>query len=181
MTQAGRASVAGVLEAVLAACTVGRSRVVLIEGAAGCGKTHLLDAVAEHAAAEGALVLTAAATEAERRTPLGVLRQLVDDAPDFALPHSRAGKAPHAFQAEVCELALAGPVVLCVDDVHHADPQSSQHLGRLVRHARPAPVLVVATVASYAAEARCPWSEAEWTRQPHYRRIQLGLLSRTTM
>ncbi|WP_316762810.1 AAA family ATPase [Streptomyces herbicida] len=183
MTQAGRASVAGALETVLATCTVGRSRVVLIEGAAGCGKSHLLNAVAERAVAAGALVLTAAATEAGRRVPLGVLRQLVGSAPPFALPRTGAEdakptrEAMRTFCAELCDLALAGPVVLCLDDVQHADAQSLHHLGYLVRHARPAPVLVVGTVSSYADAAQEPLCAPELTRQPHFRRIRIGLLS----
>ncbi|MFF4550877.1 AAA family ATPase [Streptomyces sp. NPDC001406] len=183
MTQAGRASVAGALETVLATCTVGRSRVVLIEGAAGCGKSRLLHAVAEQAVAAGALVLTAAATEAGRRMPLGVLRQLVGSAPPFALPRTGAEdakpprEAMRTFCAELCDLALAGPVVLCLDDVQHADAQSLHHLGYLVRHARPAPVLVVGTVSSYADAAQEPSCAPELTRQPHFRRIRIGLLS----
>ncbi|MGW7256823.1 AAA family ATPase [Streptomyces sp. NPDC054834] len=183
MTEADRASVSGALETVLATCAVGRSRVVLIEGAAGCGKSHLLDTVAERAAATGALVLTAVATAAERRVPLGVLRQLVGSAPVFALPRT-AGEAAaipseeamRAFCAELCDLALDGPVVLCLDDVQHADAQSLHHLRHLVRHARPAPVLLVATISSYA-EAQQDLFAPELTRQPHFRRIRLGLLS----
>lgn len=183
MTQVGRASVAGALETVLATCTVGRSRVVLIEGAAGCGKSRLLHAVAEQAVVAEALVLTAAATEAGRRMPLGVLRQLVGSAPPFALPRTGAEdtkptrEAMRTFCAELCDLALAGPVVLCLDDVQHADAQSLHHLGYLVRHARPAPVLVVGTVSSYADAAQEPSCAPELTRQPHFRRIRIGLLS----
>ncbi|MEU6556632.1 AAA family ATPase [Streptomyces sp. NPDC046915] len=183
MTEADRASVSGALETVLATCAVGRSRVVLIEGAAGCGKSHLLDAVAERSAAAGALVLTAVATAAERRVPLGVLRQLVGSAPVFALPRTdgEAAEVPpeeamRAFCAELCDLALDGPVVLCLDDVQHADTQSLHHLRHLVRHARPAPVLLVATISSYA-ESQQDLFAPELTRQPHFRRIRLGLLS----
>ncbi|GGJ51675.1 ATP-binding protein [Streptomyces brasiliensis] len=183
MTEAGRASVAGALDTVLAACAVGRSRVVLIEGAVGCGKSHLLRTVAERAAAAGALVLTATASASGRRVPLGVLRQLVGSAPVFTLPCSGAGgavppdEAMRTFCAELCDLARGGPVVLCLDDVQHADPQSLHHLRYLVRHARPAPVLVVATVAAYADQPQEPLFAPEFPRQPHVRRIRLGLLS----
>jgi DNA-binding CsgD family transcriptional regulator len=183
MTEAGRASVAGALDTVLATCAVGRSRVVVIEGVAGCGKSHLLDAVAERATAAGALVLTAVATEAARRVPLGVLRQLVAGAPVFALPRSGADSAVppeetmRIFREELCDLALDGPVVLCLDDVQHADTQSLHHLRHLVRHARPAPILVVATVSAHAADLEPPFSAPELPRQPHFRRIRLGLLS----
>ncbi|MER6569562.1 AAA family ATPase [Streptomyces sp. NPDC001093] len=183
MTEAERASVAKALEAVLTICAVGRSRAVLIEGAAGCGKSHLLDAVAERAAAAGALVLTAAATEQERRVPLGVLRQLVCSAPVFALARTEAddavpsGEAMRAFCAELCDLALDGPVVLCLDDVQHTDSQSLHHLRHLIRHVRPAPVLVVATVSASTDHAQEPLFTPELLRQPHVRRIRLGLLT----
>jgi DNA-binding CsgD family transcriptional regulator len=180
-TEADRASVSGALESVLTTCAVGRSRAVLIEGAAGCGKSHLLDAVAERATAAGALVLTAAADEQERRVPLGVLRQLVDSAPVFALPRTGADDAVpteaamRAFRAELCALALDGPVVLCLDDVQYADPQSLHYLRHLVRHVRPAPVLVIATAAVHDPQE--PFLTAELLRQPHVRRIRLGLLT----
>ncbi|MFF3919626.1 AAA family ATPase [Streptomyces sp. NPDC001852] len=186
MTEAERASVAGALKTVLTTCAVGRSRAVLIEGAAGCGKSHLLDAVAERAAAAGALVLTAAATEQERRVPLGVLRQLVCSAPVFALARTGtddavpAEEAMRAFCAELCDLALDGPVVLCLDDVQHTDPQSLHHLRHLVRHVRPAPVLVVATVAAHADHtdlAQEPLFTPELLRLPYVRRVRLGLLT----
>ncbi|WP_189958800.1 helix-turn-helix transcriptional regulator [Streptomyces alanosinicus] len=171
------------LESVLTTCAVGRSRAVLIEGAAGCGKSHLLDAVAERATAAGALVLTAAAGEQERRVPLGVLRQLVGSAPVFALPRTGADDAVPSeealltFCAELCGLALDGPVVLCLDDVQHADPQSLHHLRHLVRHARPAPILLVATSTTGTEHTQDPLFTPELTRQPHFRRIRLGLLT----
>ncbi|WP_330343117.1 helix-turn-helix transcriptional regulator [Streptomyces sp. NBC_00557] len=183
MTEAERTSVAGALQTVLTTCAVGRSRAVLIEGPAGCGKSHLLDAVSERAAAAGALVLTAAATEQERRVPLGVLRQLVCSGPAFALARTGADdavpseEAMRAFRTELCGLALDGPVVLCLDDVQHTDPQSLHCLRHLVRHLRPAPVLVVATVAAYADPAQEPLFTPELLRLPYVRRIRLGLLT----
>ncbi|MGW7256878.1 AAA family ATPase [Streptomyces sp. NPDC054834] len=175
MTEAAdRTSVAGALETVLATCAVGRSRVVVIEGAAGCGKSHLLAAVAERAAAVGALVLTAAATEDGRRAPLGVLRQLAGTAPLFALP--RREEAGAEFCAQLCALAAGGPVVLCVDDVQHADPLSLPYLRHLAQHARPAPVLLVVAVSAQAAGDDAAFV-TELTGRPHVRRITLGPLS----
>ncbi|MFI7406900.1 AAA family ATPase [Streptomyces sp. NPDC049541] len=182
MTEADRTSVAGALETVLTACTAGRSRVVLIEGGAGCGKTHLLNAVAERAAAAGALLLTAAATESERGAPLGVLRQLVGGAPVLALPRTGADdavpseEAMRTFCAQLCTPALDRPVVLCVDDVQYADAQSLHHLRHLARHARPARVLLVATVSAYAAHIQEPLFTPEPAGR-HVRRIRLGPLA----
>ncbi|MEU6557945.1 AAA family ATPase [Streptomyces sp. NPDC046915] len=175
MTEAAdRTSVAGALETVLATCAVGRSRVVVIEGAAGCGKSHLLAAVAERAAAVGALVLTAAATEDGRRVSLGVLRQLAGTATVFALP--RREEAGAEFCAQLCALAADGPVVLCVDDVQHTDPQSLRYLRHLAQHARPAPVLLVVAVSAQASADDAAFV-TELTGRPHVRRITLGPLS----
>ncbi|WP_026412964.1 helix-turn-helix transcriptional regulator [Actinomadura oligospora] len=55
----------------------GQGRVVIIDGAAATGKTTLLRAFGEHAAATGALVLEAAGTAAGQNVTLAVLRQLV--------------------------------------------------------------------------------------------------------
>ncbi|MFF4402674.1 AAA family ATPase [Streptomyces sp. NPDC001480] len=179
--EASTVSVAGALEEVLATCAAGRSRLVLIEGPAGCGKSHILNAVAARADAAGALVLAAAATATERQEPLSVLRRLIAAAPAFALPRSGAEGAPPAdavevFGAELCALARGGPVVLCLDDLQHTDPQTLTLLPYLVQHARPAPVLVVTTLIS-SGTAQDPVLLGELARHPHVRRIPLGLLS----
>ncbi|MGV9290759.1 AAA family ATPase [Streptomyces sp. NPDC003719] len=183
MTEAaGGVSGAGALETVLAMCAAGRSGTVVVEGAAGCGKSRLLGAVAERAGAAGALVLRAAATEEGLRTPLGVLRQAVGSAPASALgrigPEHRAlrEEAVREFCARLCALAVEGPVVLCVDDVQYADPQSLRYLDHLARHARPAAVLLVVTVAAHAQERHAA-AVAELTGRAGVRRIALGLLS----
>jgi DNA-binding CsgD family transcriptional regulator len=183
MTEAaGGVSVAGALETVLAMCAAGRSGTVVIEGAAGCGKSRLLDAVAAQAGAAGALVLRAAATEEGLLTPLGVLRQAVAGAPAFALARIGAEhralreEAVREFCAQLCALAVEGPVVLCVDDVQYADPQSLRYLDHIARYARPAAVLLVVTLCPQTRE-RHPVAVAELTRRPQVRRIALGLLS----
>jgi DNA-binding CsgD family transcriptional regulator len=183
MTEAADgASGAGALQTVLAMCAAGRSGTVVIEGAAGCGKSRLLEAVAAQAGAAGALVLRAAATEDGLLTPLGVLRQAVASAPAFALarigPEHRAlrEEAVREFCAQLCALAGEGPVVLCVDDVQHADAQSLRYLDHIARHARPAAVLLVVTLCAPAQE-RLAVPVAELTHGPHIRRITLGLLS----
>jgi DNA-binding CsgD family transcriptional regulator len=183
MTEAaGGVPVAGALETVLAMCAAGRSGTVVIEGAAGCGKSRLLDAVAAQAGAAGALVLRAAATEEGLLTPLGVLRQTVGSAPAFALARIGAEhralreEAVREFCAQLCALAVEGPVVLCVDDVQYADPQSLRYLAHIARYARPAAVLLVVTLCAQTRE-RLSVAVAELTRRPQVRRIALGLLS----
>ncbi|MYT24718.1 AAA family ATPase, partial [Streptomyces sp. SID7760] len=59
MTLVGRDAALGALDTALAECAEGGARIVLAEGATGCGKSALADAAAERARAAGALVLTA--------------------------------------------------------------------------------------------------------------------------
>lgn len=66
------------LAALDAAIAGGGPALVLVEGAAGAGKSRLLAAARAQAVAAGARVLEARATELERPFPFGVARQLVE-------------------------------------------------------------------------------------------------------
>ncbi|MFI1152695.1 AAA family ATPase [Streptomyces sp. NPDC020817] len=183
MTLAGREAGIELLETALADCVAGRSRIVLIEAGTGCGKSALVDLVAERAATAGALVLYAVGAPEEQQVPLGVLRQLVNSEQVFALPRPSEGpgapsrvEAMQAFCAELRELSLDCPVVLCVDDVQYADRESLQYVQYLARHARTAPVLVVVAGAAHAP-AQDPAFTTELMRQPHFRRMRLERLT----
>ncbi|MCC9311471.1 AAA family ATPase [Kitasatospora sp. RB6PN24] len=138
-----------VLDRALADCLRGTPRTVLIEGAVGCGKSELVETVAERAAASGAVVLRAIGTAVERDLPLGVLGQLLSAAPAGALPDPAAAPDPSRIDvmqslcAAVHRLAEAAPVVICVDDLHHSDDLSRQYLLHLIRRTRAARVLLV--------------------------------------
>ncbi|MFJ3175205.1 AAA family ATPase [Streptomyces roseus] len=179
----GREAGIELLETALADCFAGQSRIVLIEAGTGCGKSALVDLVAERAAASGALVLYAVGEPEEQQVPLGVLRQLVNSEQVFALPRPSEGpgapsrvEAMQAFCAELRELSLDCPVVLCVDDVQYADRESLQYVQYLARHARSAPVLVVVAGAVHA-QAQDPAFTTELMRQPHFRRMRLERLT----
>ncbi|MFI1457613.1 helix-turn-helix transcriptional regulator [Streptomyces roseus] len=94
MTLVGRDAALGALDTALAECAEGGARIVLAEGATGCGKSALVDAAAERARAAGALVLTAVASPEERHVALGVLRQLAHGEAGFALPAPTPGPMP---------------------------------------------------------------------------------------
>lgn len=189
MTFVGRAAVVGAVDRALAECTAGRAQILLAEGAAGCGKSALIDTVAERAAAAGSVVLSAVACAAERGDPLGVLRQLVDceqslvmpenppAEPDGTVVYTRVG-AMQAFCAQLRELSRDRPVVVCVDDVQYADDASLRHLQYLARHARSAAVLVVVTE-TLPVEGHDAVFTTELMRQPHFRRVRLERLSQT--
>ncbi len=183
MKLVGRKSVIGTLDAALADCVAGRSRIVWIEGAAGCGKSALADALVESAAEAGATVLSAVASPDERAVPLGVVRQLLHGEQLFALPRPAGGngtpswaEALRVFCTEVRELSLDAPVVVCIDDVQHADVESLHYVQYLARHARSAAVLVVLTGSAHAETLDAVFT-TEVMRQPHFRRVRLSLLT----
>ena len=146
-------------------------RVVGVEGEPGIGKSRLLAHLAERAAAAGCTVLERArvrvrgrpavrAVDARRSTAtwpaLGERRLarlgLADPGALAAALPALARRAPaapadrhrtHRALRDLLErLAAARPLVLCLDDVHWADPASVDALAALVRRPPAAPVLL---------------------------------------
>jgi DNA-binding CsgD family transcriptional regulator len=188
---AGSAGVAGLLERdreleqigeLLDCARVGEGSFMLVEGAAGCGKTRLLQAVCECAGEHSMRVLAGSGAEFERDFPCSVLRQLfgrlVADAdadgdeellggaaalsrPVFTparagleVAGDRAGAVAHGIYWLVANLGERAPLVLIVDDAHWADPASLQVLGYLARRLGDVPVLLA--VAARPAEPGVP-------------------------
>lgn len=179
-----RTAVIGILNAALADCGTGDSRVALIEGATGCGKSSLIDSFAEQATAAGNVALSAVGYRGEHTVPLGVLRQLANSCHTDALrkiledaASSPRIEAMQSFCAELRALSIDAPIVLCLDDVQHADDESLQYLLYALRHARSARILAVITTSRYET-AQNPAFTTELLRQPNFQRIQLGCLSR---
>ncbi|MGW0932735.1 AAA family ATPase [Streptomyces sp. NPDC002644] len=124
----------GSLERLLTGAGQGRAAAALVTGSPGTGKSALLHAFADRAAAAGATVLSALATPAETDLPHGVVGQLLSGAglapagpPPTAPPAGPSPAAPHdpaALHDALRARAAARPVVLLVDDVHHADEPS---------------------------------------------------------
>ncbi|MFD8501034.1 BREX system ATP-binding domain-containing protein [Amycolatopsis sp. NPDC059657] len=112
----------------------GEPSVVTLSGSAGSGKTSLLTAAAELAGGQGFLVLSARAARSERDFAFGVVRQLLERtlplAPDRDDLHTRLNSWWVWLSAH---LAGHSPVLLLVDDVQLADPQSTQWLGYAAR------------------------------------------------
>ena len=134
----------------------GAGRVIVIEGAAGIGKSSLLAAVTRSARAQDLTVLRARAGPLEQDAAWGVARQLftpLQHGPAWSeLTVGAAGLARRALDPEAPEPALAGdamhaaalglewlaanlaeqtPTVLVVDDVHWADAPSLRWLAQL--------------------------------------------------
>ncbi|MEV7192768.1 AAA family ATPase [Streptomyces sp. NPDC093510] len=183
-----------------------RGSVVVLGGAIGTGKTALLRAWAERIAPD-ALVLTATACRAERDLPLGVLEQLVrgcpelpaataertlawcDEAASASAPASAPAPtlpAPPPVPASpalrgLCE-ALRGlvaerPVLIAVDDAHHADAASLRCLLYVVRRLRSARLHVMFTEYVHQ-KADNALLASEFPHEPTLRRIRLEPLSK---
>ncbi|GAA4063614.1 helix-turn-helix transcriptional regulator [Actinomadura miaoliensis] len=178
-------------------------RVVLIEGAAATGKTTLMHAFAGRAVEAGATFLSASASRAERELPLSAVSQLFHDP---ALPPAETEQADRLIQdgfltvralgvrpegeavvrvpppilsrltAMVLKVAEQRPLVIGVDDIHHADDASVQFLLYLARRIGTARVLLVLTECLRPTR---PHSllHTDLLREPHCRRLRLKPLS----
>ncbi|MER5279782.1 AAA family ATPase [Streptomyces sp. NPDC002809] len=161
----------------------GAARIVLIEGAAGCGKSELVDTLAEWTEAGDDLSLRAFGSPTERELPLGLMRQLTGDAPAGALPEVSTApdgqpqvSAMREFQAALERLSAATPLVISVDDVHHADSASLRYLQHIVRHCRSTRMLLVLTTPLHQDGQDASFG-TELLRSRNVRRIRLRRLS----
>ncbi len=147
----------------------GAGGVLLIEGSAGIGKTRLLLEAGRLAAAAGATVLSARASELERAFGFGTVRQLYEPLlleparGDALFAGAAQGARPvfetvdddraegsfavlHGLHRLTANLAAEGPVLLGVDDLQWCDTASLRFLAYLVKRIEVLPVLVVMTV-----------------------------------
>ncbi|MFD7663927.1 AAA family ATPase [Streptomyces sp. NPDC059788] len=193
-----------VLEGLLDASAAGRGKVVLVSGAVAGGKTTLLRAFRERAAPTGALWLQATATAAEKDVPLRVAGQLLrgatltgaDAEPAVWLPPpaGSGGDRPRAADDEipaevavnvfprVCGILFAQarkrPVVVCIDDVHHADAYSLECVLYVVRRLDVSRILVVLGESSGSEWEDSP-ARRELLGRPACRFLHVGPLPRS--
>ncbi len=161
-----RAGELAVLDDVLARAGAGEGRLAVLEGPPGIGKTRLLRAARERAAAAGTTVLAAVGSDLEADFAHGVVRQLFEpvagdaglfDGPArLARPALGVGTAAEgaggAFAAAhgtfwLCvNLAARAPVLVAVDDLQWADPASQRCLAYLARRLEGLRVALVVAV-----------------------------------
>jgi DNA-binding SARP family transcriptional activator len=171
----GRARELDRLEMLWAEAEHGRSRLVLLTGEAGIGKTRLADEIAGWVAHRGGTVCHARAYAAEgdlgfgvvaswlrnadvmaqfrrlARSSLAELSRILPelDEPRHPTPASSAddGDRLRLFEACMTALASAGKrLLLVVDDAQWGDPPSLQFVHYLLRNSPRCPLLVLATV-----------------------------------
>jgi DNA-binding CsgD family transcriptional regulator len=164
------AEIAAIDAAIDAACA-GAGSVLLVEGAAGIGKTRLLTCACERGGAAGMTVLSARAAEYEGGYPWGVVRQFfeaelrtgtlaeagVDGSDATALAARVLTQAERTGQEDsyavlhglywlTADMAQRVPLLLAVDDLHWADPPSQRFAGYLARRLDGLRVLLAVTV-----------------------------------
>ncbi|TDC73310.1 helix-turn-helix transcriptional regulator [Streptomyces hainanensis] len=146
---------------------------LLLTGPVGIGRSTVLDALADRADRDGALVLRCAPARAESELPFLALIDLHDQLDEFGLAAVEALPAaqraaletaltggPVAVHLRQGELALrlavlsllrtlarrGGPVLLAIDDLQWLDRPSAELLAFVARRVRRLPIGVVATV-----------------------------------
>ena len=156
----GRHGECGTLDRLLATVRAGESRVLVLRGEAGAGKTALLDYLVRRAA--GCRIAQAAGDESEIGLAFAGLHQLcapfldrIDGLPDpqrnalgtaFGL---RSGSSPDRFAVGLAVLSLLSevarerPLICVADDAQWLDPSSARALAFVARHLAAAPVAVV--------------------------------------
>ncbi|RSM91870.1 helix-turn-helix transcriptional regulator [Kibdelosporangium aridum] len=146
----GRGSECAALDQVIAAVRTGESRVLVLHGEPGVGKSALLEHLAS--SATGMRVLRAVGVESEMELAFATLHQfcvpLLDRMKDLPAPQRdaletvfgmRAGAPPERFLVGLAVLSLlsdaseGSPVLCLVDDAQWMDRASAQVLGFVAR------------------------------------------------
>jgi DNA-binding SARP family transcriptional activator len=161
----GRARALEVLQEAYADAAAGRTRVVLIGGEPGVGKTRLADEAARRVANDGATiawgrcqedvgmpalwpweqVLRATATTSSAATSIAALLDQPDTPVDSTVPDFARFRLYNLFASTLQERASRAPTVVILDDLQWADPSSLRLLRYLAVELSTASLLIVAT------------------------------------
>lgn len=136
----------------------GVGRLVVLRGATGTGRTSVLEAAAEDAAAAGMCVLRARCSPGDAGVPFAAARQLLGAGAEFDTAAGERAGGARLWQA-LLGCAGQAPLLLAVDDVHLADAASHRWLVETARQVgRSAlPVLLAVTERSqYDVDPRTP-------------------------
>jgi DNA-binding CsgD family transcriptional regulator len=181
----GRSAERAVLSAAYARAAEGEPRVVLVTGAAGIGKTRLVDELTGQAGQAGAQVRAGeSAPLAGAALAYGPFVAALEEQAAWLLDDDGPGgmlAARHRLFLRVLELlgdlAARAPLVLVLEDLHWADDSSRELLAFLAVRLRRVPVLIVATVREEdLASGPRRWL-AEMEGRPGVTRVRLAGLS----
>lgn len=175
----GRTSELTLIDQLLDRAVTGNGGAILIEGAAGLGKTRLIAECEARARARGLAVFDARAIVPERGVPFSTALQLFETAvaaagtdstlfdgaaalatPLFSGHYADAIETPFPLQHGLFWLAVnltrSAPLLVCVDDAQWADEGSLGFLHYLARRVNDLPIAVVVTTRPGSAGQRPP-------------------------
>ena len=148
-----REAVVEAIRRLLDAAFAGRGGTVFVIAPAGLGKTSVLQAVA--AKAQGRFDVRVGGGDAvEAALPYGLIGQVLGGEDELAVPGAGTADLPAAnrFYATLRRIRRAAadrPVLLALDNLHWADPDSLTLLQLLCRRASTLPLAIVATARTW--------------------------------
>jgi DNA-binding CsgD family transcriptional regulator len=172
----------------------GEGRIVMVRGSVGMGKSAVTRSLAEEASGCGTLAFSATCSAEETELPLAVFGQLLETAP-LILPErhrilgllaegmrsSHERVEPHLMHSlctVLLELSERCPMLIVVDDLHHADLASQLCLSYLMRRIRARRVMVVLTYSDTDGHS-ADQAHAELMRLPNCLQLRLAPLTVT--
>ncbi len=173
----GRAEELAALHGAYESVKAGEGTVTLISGPSGIGKSRLVhDFLEDLVAPDGPVLLAGRYPEEAGRAHhpfLEAMRAYFGECAE--LPET---DVPARVVAFVRERAAEGPVVLAIEDLHRADPESVSLLDPLVRAVQELPVQLVLTWIPNALDEGSPlhrWTTVQ-AAKPHNHSVALGPL-----
>jgi DNA-binding CsgD family transcriptional regulator len=183
----GRVAEQAALSAVYAHVREGQPHVALITGAAGIGKTRLVEeliARARLAPGGGQVRIGESAPLAGATLAYGPFLAALSDQAGWLLSDDSAGDmlaARHRTFLRMLELladlAAASPLLLVLEDLHWADESSRELLAFLATRLRDQPVMIVGTMREEELDAGTRLWLTELEHRPAVTRLRLGRLA----
>ena len=124
----------------------GHGALLIVEGAAGTGKSSLVGLACDRARATGITVLAARGGELERDHPFGLIHQLFELTAASAQHLDTAADgfaAMRAIHRRTVQLTSERPLLLAIDDVHWGDRSSLHALDFLARRLAELPLAML--------------------------------------